>query len=167
MLRGSVGDSAPRTGGNSSAASTPGRSGNRRHTPSGRRLRRGVGQHGVGEGEGAGPGGIGPVDMVGDRPQPGHASQPGVRPPGIVEFPDPGVRIVPPLADEIDDLPDGAIVVGAQVIMAAGRGVKLQDLTERVELELPAYPFPTTSLPPGYPGRSRVVSSGGRVPSVR
>jgi len=58
----------------------------------------------------------------------------------IVQLPDPGIRVLPPLADCRDRGLDGRPVLGGQVVVLSRGGQEEEDLAEGVELELPVHP---------------------------
>ena len=99
-----------------------------------------VGQHGVGEQRP--PGGLALGGVARDGSQARHTGEAGVGPVLIVEFPEPGIGLPPAGFDGADAGFDSLPVVGAEVVVAGGRGEEQQRLTECVELELVIDPVP-------------------------
>jgi hypothetical protein len=72
-----------------------------------------------------------------------------VRPAPVAEFPDPGVRLLPPFVDRVGgDRGRAPVVPGEHVVPRGGREQR-QRLAQRVELELAAHPVPGKHRPAG------------------
>ena len=166
-LRRSSDPTAPRIWASSRAASTRGSSGGPLptsgivHAVFRRRGQDAIGQSQISHGPGRRSPGLA------DGPEPSDTDETAVRPVSWFDLPNPRIGLDPPALNGTRRRTAASHPGASSRSRDRGYHEEEKRLTEGVELNWSRTWFPTTSVPPGYPGRSSVSTSGTGRPSGR